>query len=436
MFLSCAIETCKRKSRALCHCCNTNLCPDHFNEHVDLINAQMNPLADEINTLDNQLPLLNVDKVIDKCRQKLDKWRHECHATVNRFYEEKCQELQQRCIEKVSDERKKIHELKLKTNELIREQEATHDDICSLKATINDIKRDFNQFEENGITVDVDPLIINQNLVSIEQWTSNELDISTLSSPYRTVVCSDDDWSAMTSNNHFLLIDQCPNLCLYDKQLTLLKEYPWEYDSIPDMCWSSALNNFIIVTDEHGVFLMNENLTSLECIQTIEKKQWLSGTCSDSTLFLTTNESGSNIFQFNILSSFQFMKQWKSPQSCKSDEFIHSVACNNETLALIIETRTNNKNRIELRSSSTFDQLWSTTFNALYDHEPWVNHVCVLKYNEWLVIDHAKSRLIHVSKDGQLKANRSYEPTVENAVLFGTNMLAIKTVDNVNYYRI
>ncbi|CAF1389749.1 unnamed protein product [Rotaria socialis] len=226
MSLSCAIETCKCKSRAICHCCNTNLCPDHLKVHVDLINSRMNPLADEINTLDNQLSLLNVDQVIDKCRQKLDKWRHECHATVDRFYEEKCQELQQRCVEKVGKKQKKIHQLKLKTNELMREQEATHDDICSLKATINDIKRDINQFEENGIVVDADPLIINQNFVYIEQWTSNELDLSTLSSPYRTIACSQDSWAATTSNNHFLLIDQYPNLCLYDKQLTLLKEYP------------------------------------------------------------------------------------------------------------------------------------------------------------------------------------------------------------------
>ncbi|CAM2727210.1 unnamed protein product [Rotaria socialis] len=226
MSLSCAIETCKRKSRAICHCCNNNICLDHLKEHFDLINSQMNPLADEMSTLDNQLSLLNVDEVIDKCRQKLDKWRHECHATVDRFYEEKCQELQQRCVEKVGEKRKKIHQLKLKINELIREQEATHDDICSLKATINGIKRDVNQYEENGIVVDVNPLIINQNLVYIEQWTSNELDISPLSSLSRTIACSKDKWSAMTSNNHFLLIDQCPNLCLYDEQLTLLKEYP------------------------------------------------------------------------------------------------------------------------------------------------------------------------------------------------------------------
>ncbi|CAF1931190.1 unnamed protein product [Rotaria magnacalcarata] len=177
MSLSCAIETCKCKSRAICHCCNTKLCADHLKAHVDLINSQTHPLANEINTLDNQLSLLNVDEVIGKCRQKLDKWRHECHATVDRFYEEKCQELQQRCVE----------------------------------------KRDINQFEENGIVVDADPLIINQNLVYIEQWTSNELDLSTLSSPYRTIACSQDSWAATTSNNHFLLIDQYPNLCLYDK---------------------------------------------------------------------------------------------------------------------------------------------------------------------------------------------------------------------------
>ncbi|CAM4845884.1 unnamed protein product [Rotaria magnacalcarata] len=296
--------------------------------------------------------------------------------------------------------------------------------------------RDINQFEENGIVVDADPLIINQNLVYIAQWTSNELDLSTLLSPYRTIACSQDSWTATTSNNHFLLIDQYPNLCLYDKQLTLLKEYPWEYDPIPDMCWSSTLNNFIIITNKNGVFLMNENLTSLECIQTIEKKRWLSCTCSDSTLFLTTNESGSNIFQFNLLLSFHFMKQWKSPQSCNSDEVINNIAYNNETLALIIENETNNKKRIELRSLSTFDPLWSTSFNAAYHFTPWNNRVCVLKYNEWLVIDYGDSRLFHVSKDGQVKSKCSYKPRVNNAVLFGTNILVIKTLENVNCYRI
>ncbi|CAF3042156.1 unnamed protein product, partial [Rotaria sp. Silwood2] len=95
----CAIETCKRKSRALCHCCSKNLCPDHLKEHDVVINSQVNPLVDEINNIDNQLSSLNVGEIIDKCRQKLDKWRHDCHNIIDRYYEEKSQELQQHCVQ-------------------------------------------------------------------------------------------------------------------------------------------------------------------------------------------------------------------------------------------------------------------------------------------------------------------------------------------------
>ncbi|CAF1684003.1 unnamed protein product [Rotaria magnacalcarata] len=130
------------------------------------------------------------------------------------------------------------------------------------------------------------------------------------------------------------------------------------------------------------------------------------------------------------------MEQWKSPQSCNSDEVINNIAYNNETFALIIENETNNKKRIELQSLSIFDPLWSTIFNAAYNFAPWNNRVCVLKYNEWLVIDYGNSRLFRVSKDGRVKANRSYKPTINNAVLFGTNILVIKALDNVNRYRI
>ena len=60
----CSNETCKRKSRALCHCCNKNLCLDHLKEHYDLTNSQLNLLVDEINTLADQLLVLNIMKLL------------------------------------------------------------------------------------------------------------------------------------------------------------------------------------------------------------------------------------------------------------------------------------------------------------------------------------------------------------------------------------
>ncbi|CAF1661250.1 unnamed protein product [Rotaria magnacalcarata] len=116
------------------------------------------------------------------------------------------------------------------------------------------------------------------------------------------------------------------------------------------------------------------------------------------------------------------MKQWKSPQSCNSDEVINNIAYNNETLALIIENETSNKKRIELRSLSTFDPLWSTSFNAAYHFTPWNNRVCVLKYNEWLAIDYGNSRLFHVSKDGQIATNGSTTTYAVNDVFAPTDL--------------
>ncbi|CAF3183911.1 unnamed protein product [Rotaria sp. Silwood2] len=432
----CAINTCKRRSRALCHCCSKNLCLDHLKEHNDLIHSQLNPLVDEINTLHNQMSASNVDEIIDKCRQKLDKWRHDCYAQIDHIYEEKCHELQQRCIQQTGQKRKKIHQLKLKINELIQQQEAIYTDIFSLKATINDIKRDVNQFEENGILVDVHPLIIDQNLIYIEESTSNEINISTLSSAYRSIDCFHDDWPALVSNNQFLLLDQHPNLCLFNKELTLLKQIPWEYDRISDMCWSSILNNFIIITKNNEVFLINENLISIERIQTIKKEQWLSCTCSDASLFLSTKDSGSDIFQFNLLSSFDFIKQWKPPQTCTYSELIHNIACNNETLALTISNKYENLNRIELRSSSTFEKLWSLKFNSTHIVGQRSYRVCLLRNDEWLAIDHNMSCLLHISKDGKLKATRSNMLGAQNAVLFGSNILTIRTKNHLSCYRV
>ena len=45
-------------------------------------------------------------------------------------------------------------------NELMQEQEVTHDDTCSFKATLNGVKHDVSQYEENGILLDIYPLTI------------------------------------------------------------------------------------------------------------------------------------------------------------------------------------------------------------------------------------------------------------------------------------
>ena len=413
----CAIETCKIKSWALCPCCSMGLCFNHLKEHKDLSNSQLITCADEINTIGHQLSALNIDEVIESCRLKLDKWRDDCYMLINRYYVEKCQELQQRCTERTNKHRERINEIKTKINDLIPEQKATHEDICSLKATINDIKRDIDQFQAKGIIVDVGPLIIPKDMIYIEQWVSDEVDITTLSSPFQNIDCSNENYPVMASSNRFLLLDQNPNLCLFDRELTLIKQIPWERDRIPDMCWSSVLNSFIMITDKDGVFLINKDMTLIESIQTIEKEKWLSCTCSDASLFLTTNTWDSDIYEFHLSSPFNLIQQWDPRNSCENEEGIQNIAYSNETLALTIKNKSTKTITIELVSSTTLDRLWSLPLDLTHNNGQRIYRVCLLRCDEWLVIDHQITRLFHISKDGKLKFTRKYNPTPENVFL-------------------
>ena len=176
-------------------------------------------------------------------------------------------------------------------------------------------------------------------------------------------------------------------------------------------------------------------MTLMEPIKTIDKKRWLSCTCSDATLFLTTNKYGSDIFEFNLLSSFKLIKQWNSPKSCESNEFIDNITYNDGTLALTISQESIEKVKIELVASTTMDRLWTLPLDLTYDAKR-VYHVCLHRCNEWLVIDHQTARLLHISKDGKLKFTKKYDPTPQNAVLFGSNILAIRTTNCVNFHRL
>ena len=430
---SCVIQTCKNKSRAICHCCSYNFCIEHLKEHHDVPNAQLNYFVNEINTLADQILVLDTE-ITDKCHQKLDKWRDDCHMMIDRYYEEKYQQLQQTYIQRVEKYRKEIDQIKEKLKNLFHEGEATFEDIPVLKATINNIKRDIKQFEEKGITVDVYPLRIKKNMVQIEKWTSDKVDLSSPFSPIRTIDCFNEDWPVMTSNNQYLLMDQYPNLHLFDKELTLVKQFPWKYDRIPDMCWSSTLNSFIIITDKDGVFLVNEDITLVEPIKIIEKENWLSCTCSDASLFITTNKWGSDIFQFNLLSSFNLIKRWKAPKSCGESGIIHNIAYNNGTLA-ILSKNCDYTLQLELRCSTTMHRLWSRPLGLILNSER-VYRVCLLRCDEWLVIGYQTSSIIHISKDGKLKITRKCDRAPQNAVLFGSNILAIRTTNCVNFHRL
>ena len=130
----CAINDCKRPCRALCLCCDQYLCRDHLNEHDTLINAQIPLLMDQLNSLSDQFNRDDGSEFV--FLKDIEQWRENAHRTVDQFYERKLQQRQQVIQIKRSKQKKEFDRMKLNFNELVQQQEATKQQIDSMKQSI------------------------------------------------------------------------------------------------------------------------------------------------------------------------------------------------------------------------------------------------------------------------------------------------------------
>jgi len=430
---TCAINKCKHKWRVSCSCCKKNLCQEHFKEHQDLNNPQLNPLLNEINQLDEQIKSSNTEKFIGQCRIQLDAWRENALKLINRVYEDKSQELQQRSMKKLDEQRIQLDDIRSKITEFIREQETNQEQNNS---TLKQIQKEIKLMQNTTFQLDIRPLTIDNKLIFIEDCQSNECQLSNLVTPYKTIDCQGEWGPILVSNNHHLLIDRHPNLCLINQQLQIVKQVPWKFDFIRDMCWSSTLNSFLIITRNKEIYLANEDSLAIELVQTIEAQDWSSCTCSESSFYLTTRREGTYIYEFNLLSSLQLIKKWKPPHSCKQYEIILNQAYRNQKLALVISHSATNIVQLELRQSTTLDRLWILRLDITHSMGQPLIRCSPLKLDQWLVVDSHSSQLFHVDKDGQIKSSSNCNPSPWNAVLFGSNLLAIRTKNSVHFHHV
>jgi polyhydroxyalkanoate synthesis regulator phasin len=428
----CAVSACNRASCALCHCCQQNVCIVHLNEHNDVFTTQLKPLADLVNTLDNRLKTINIQKTIGDYRQKLEQWRVDSQKRIDHFFEQKCQDLDRLVAEKIDQQREEINRLQSKISGLIREQQATRQDIYTLTSTIDHLERQINTIGETFLEVQTNPIVLDCSLISIKGINEEEYDLSILSPVHQTITRSDKSYGALASSNRYLLIHQAPNLCLIAQDLTIVKQIPWRYGMIYDMCWSSTLGQFIGINAKN-VFLVDERTMSIENVKTIEKRKWFSCACSDHFLYLSTNEWGSSITKITLDTSHKFSQQWQSPNVCKIDEYIDGIAYNKKTLAMIVRNKSNNTIRMELRSSGTLDCIWSCPLDILWNpSKPF--HCCSFIDQDWLVADYENGRLLHVTKGGKVKSVASYNAIPYCVTMFGPNMLAVSAKDGINFH--
>jgi hypothetical protein len=403
-----------------------------LNEHNASLVFQLNPLIDEINALGDRLKSLNIEKAVSSCRRKLEQWRDDCHQRIDRLFQQKSKELDQLVDEKVKKQQQEILQIQAKIAELIREEETTRRDIDSLTSATHHLKEQMDKIENISFNIDTHPLVIDESFIDFKEL--DELDVSSLSPVCKTIDQLEESSKAFVSNDRFLLIHQVPNLCLVGPEMNVIKQTLWSHGQIKDMCWSSTLNRFIVI-GKGMVFLVSEDTLMIDNVQTIQKRKWISCTCSEASLFLVTNELASSIVKFTLLPNIEFIKEWKSPDSCAKNEYIDDIRHGNEKIALMIWNVKLNSLFIELKHVETLARIWSLQLNDAGSQKV-AFRCCSLPGNEWLVVQHGIGNLLQITEDGKLKKVIKYKLNPYRAGLMGINKLIILTNNNINLHKL
>ncbi|CAF0858562.1 unnamed protein product [Adineta ricciae] len=429
----CATHACDRTACALCHCCQQNICVVHLNEHNNYLNSRLNPFVDTIQSLDAHLKSIDIATVSDTYRQQLEHWRADSHRKIDQYVEQKYQEVERLLKDKVNEERNEINHVHNKVNKLIHDQQMNRTDIYELSTMVDYLERQVKNLHENFIDIQIRPLAVDANSIYIRGINEEVYNLSILSPTYRTIHQPEGSYRILASNDRILLMHQTPNLCFVNEDLLIYKQVPWRNEKIFDVCWSTTLKCFVLTTAKN-VFLLSESDMSTEKIKALEKRKWLSCTCSEKCLFLSTNESHSSIMKVSLASTKKFDQQWQS-NICKSDEIIDTLRYEKENLAVIIKNHSENTTRMDLRSAETLRPIWSFILDITWSPTRPL-HCCPFIGEDWLISDFESGRLLHITKTGNVNSTISYNTIPYRSTLFGTHVLAVSTEDGVNFHKL
>ncbi|CAF3732833.1 unnamed protein product [Rotaria socialis] len=113
-------------------------------------------------------------------------------------------------------------------------------------------------------------------------------------------------------------------------------------------------------------------------VDRINDKEWSSGSCSDTSLYLSTGDLSMRLYEYRLRPIIEFVKEWQLFGLNSKREGILNFTCANGKIALVISNIHAFQRLIELRLSTTFERLWSAPLDA-------VAHCCSFNYDEWIV---------------------------------------------------
>lgn len=358
------------------------------------------------------------------CEQLLA-WREQSHRTIDEHYQQHLD-----IIHSYADRRRqKCENLSERLQRLMNQLTNQHPSNLDVSMeTILQIESDLYSLQRTFLQLTCRPLTLETSQIHLEE----AFDLTNLSVSYKQAPYCQLSSAALASNDRYLLMHQNPHLRLLDQDLQEVKTSPWTDDWIRDMCWSTKRACFIVLTTRK-VLLIEENLEPRPIIEEPPAATWFSCTCSDSSLYLSTLEWGSAIYELDLLSFDRVRQRWNSPLTCGSHEGIEDIQYSNERLALLICDHLTRQKRLELRSAQSLERIWSYALGGTPSMR--LGTCCPLPHDDWLAVNGSERHIYHITNDGKFKGRMIYRSVPYRANLFGSHILALANESSLDLHR-
>ena len=128
----------------MCSHCRDQVCTKHYIEHVRQANAQLSPLADELNVLSDGIQTQDPTR---RAFNRLEQWRQESYRRIAAYYETKKQQLTLDFDGKIDQQRTTVRTLSDDVKELLNEGDASCKQIDQISQRISECRRQYQLIE-------------------------------------------------------------------------------------------------------------------------------------------------------------------------------------------------------------------------------------------------------------------------------------------------
>ena len=234
------------------------------------------------------------------------------------------------------------------------------------------------------------------------------------------------------NEQHFLII-QSDILFLYKCPWPPIRSFPWTYGEIYDMFWCSALDQFVLFSEQHLLVFDDKTmlLSPLPLPDNPTTTDFYGGTCIGNVLFLFTWGWGSSIHVYEIRPILELKRVYQSPFPCTTDELIMHCTSNYQALAMVVKNR-QDEVYLNLYSPRNMERFWSLKLDLVAGYR----HIrcCSVNGNDWMVISPDSSSLIHISAEGELVNKITYDPVPWYAISLENNDILILSDNTMTTY--